>query len=623
MEKSKTKVSLMHSLQLQKKGMQLWYQKEPKIFYYMFFDALLKILMPYILIYFSAQILNELGGMRRPEALFRLVLFTLFIEMTLGILQAIITWQRAKWQNLVSILNDEFYLNKMFEMDYAKFSSARIHRLRAQIKENENWSGLGLLHVLKISEDLFSAVFGIIGGAFLLLGLFRSSIPEEVTAIQWLNHPFFTLLFFIFLLLGILLPPYFMNKSESYWVLLAEESKETNRFGLFFSHYMNLAERGLDVRIYRQDKLSKKYMFDDSVDRNPHSLIARYHKGPMGIYRGLSTITTVLFSGLVYFYVGLKAWAGAFSIGLVTQYISAILALSNYISKLLESLGKTQSNAAFLSKNFELLEEPNEMYQGSLTTEKRSDRKYLITFQRVSFKYPDADTYAIKNLSMQFEIGKRFAIVGENGSGKTTFIKLLCRLYEPTEGVILLNGIDIRKYNYADYLALFSVVFQDFHLFSLTIAQNIASSTNYDEEKVQRCLTEAGLAERLTKTANGIESYLYKDFNRLGIEISGGEAQKIAIARALYKDAPFMILDEPTASLDPIAEEEIYQKFNQMIRDRTAIYISHRLSSCRFCDEILVFNQGELIQRGTHQALVNQKSEKYAELWQAQAQYYQ
>jgi ATP-binding cassette subfamily B protein len=224
---------------------------------------------------------------------------------------------------------------------------------------------------------------------------------------------------------------------------------------------------------------------------------------------------------------------------------------------------------------------------------------------------------------MKFEIGKRLAVVGMNGSGKTTFIKLLCRLYDPTEGEILLNGIDIRKYNYREYMDIFSVVFQDFKLLSLKLGENVAGKIDYDKELVVGCLEKAGFSDRLAEMKNGTDTYLYKDYDsENGVDVSGGEAQKIAIARALYKDAPFIILDEPTAALDPIAEAEIYGKFDEIAGDKTAIYISHRLSSCKFCDEIAVFHEGAVIQQGTHASLVADESGKYYELWHAQAQYY-
>lgn len=173
-----------------------------------------------------------------------------------------------------------------------------------------------------------------------------------------------------------------------------------------------------------------------------------------------------------------------------------------------------------------------------------------------------------------------------------------------------------------EYLSLFSVVFQDFKLFSFSLGQNVAASSDYNSERVRKCLIEAGFGERLKTMPKDIETYLYKDFEKDGLEISGGEAQKIALARALYKDVPFMILDEPTAALDPISEYEIFSKFNEITKEKTAIYISHRLASCRFCEKIAVFDCGKIVQIGSHDALLKQRSGKYYELWHAQAQYY-
>ena len=308
--------------------------------------------------------------------------------------------------------------------------------------------------------------------------------------------------------------------------------------------------------------------------------------------------------------------------GMVTQYVAAATKMTVNVSELIRVYAEMKTNTKFLEEIDTFLDIPNQMYQGSLTTEKRSDRNYQVEFKDVSFRYPGSENWSLRHVNMKFKVGKRLAIVGENGSGKTTFIKLLCRLYDPQEGQILLNGIDIRKYNYRDYMNIFSVVFQDFQLISQPLGANVAGNQEYDPEKVERALEDAGFGERLKTMKNGLETILYKDFAENGVMVSGGEAQKIAIARALYKDAPFIILDEPTAALDPIAEAEIYSKFNDIAGDKTAVYISHRLSSCRFCDEIAVFHEGQVVQQGTHEELLEEGG-KYSELWNAQAQYYQ
>jgi ATP-binding cassette subfamily B protein len=415
----------------------------------------------------------------------------------------------------------------------------------------------------------------------------------------------------------------FANQAGSYFAKYSDNHRLGNRLFGFFGFLGHKTDLAADMRMYRQDRICDRFNRDKDRTFGSNGLFAHLARGPMGLLYAASAAVSVIFTGVVYGFVCLKALAGAFGLGSVTQYVASITKVSGGMSQLIETLGQMCNNAPFLAQVFEYLDIPDNMYQGSLTVEKRSDRKYQVEFRNVSFQYPGSENYALRNVNMKFEIGKRLAVVGMNGSGKTTFIKLLCRLYDPTEGEILLNGIDIRKYNYREYMDIFSVVFQDFKLLSLKLGENVAGRTDYDKARVVDCLKKAGFADRLSTLKDGTETYLYKDYDSdNGVDVSGGEAQKIAIARALYKDAPFIILDEPTAALDPIAEAEIYSKFDEIAGDKTAIYISHRLSSCKFCDEIAVFHEGAVIQQGTHASLVADEDGKYYELWHAQAQYY-
>jgi len=323
---------------------------------------------------------------------------------------------------------------------------------------------------------------------------------------------------------------------------------------------------------------------------------------------------------LIYAFVGINALIGVFAIGGVILYVGFIQRFVTAVRNLTTEISAFCMNETFLNNYLDFYQNMHSTYKGCIATQKSSTHE--IIFHNVSFKYPGAQHYAIKNLSLKLRVGKTLAVVGMNGSGKTTMIKLLCRLYDPTDGKITLNGIDIREYDYNHYMALFAVVFQDFELFSFSLGQNIAASAEYDSKYAEQCLISAGFADRFAEMPKGLETPIYKDFAEDGVEISGGEAQKIALARALYKNAPFVVLDEPTAALDPMAEFELYSRFNTILSGKTAIYISHRLSSCRFCDDIAVFDNGQLIQNGSHNALVSNKKGKYYELWTAQAQYY-
>lgn len=248
---------------------------------------------------------------------------------------------------------------------------------------------------------------------------------------------------------------------------------------------------------------------------------------------------------------------------------------------------------------------------------------YTFEFRNVSFKYDKAESYALKNLNLTLQPGKRLAVVGLNGAGKTTFIKLLLRLYDVTEGEILLNGIDIRRFHREEYYQMFAPVFQNVEIFAFPMCENVSMKRpeETDKELAYTCLKQAGMGEKIASLSQGIDTQMLKVIYDDGVDLSGGEKQKLALAKALYKDSPIIVLDEPTAALDALAEYHLYKNFDEMIGDKTAVYISHRLSSTRFCDDIVMFKAGEMVEHGTHEELLA-KNGAYAEMFEIQAQYY-
>lgn len=594
----------------------------PGVFTSTVFYAIVSALSPYATIWLSAQLINELASTRRTDMLMRWVLLIIAVTALLGLAKSALERWHAARESAYYRQYDQLFSEKFLTMDFADADKQKTRDLFTQIQQSSNWGGWGFNYLDMYVAWLTQALSGLLGAIALTVSLFTQPVPETAGALTVLNHPLFILGLTILLLGVTLLRPFITNKANAGWGALAEESRFGNRvFSHFQYNFYADTERAADVRMYQQINVAEHY--SKSADTfGIGTPFARFMHTTMGGCNALVAGISSLLSGAVSVFVCLKAWAGAFGVGSVTQYVGAVTALSYNVSRLLTTIGHMQTNAGFLKTTYEFLDIPNSMYQGSLTTEKRADRQYEVEFRDVSFKYPGSDVWALRHVNMKFKVGKRLAIVGENGSGKTTFIKLLCRLYDPQEGQILLNGIDIRKYRYDDYMNIFSVVFQDFKLICQPLGANVAGSMEYDRDRAQRALVDAGFSERLATMENGLDTMLYKDLTEDGVDVSGGEAQKIAIARALYKDAPFIILDEPTAALDPIAEAEIYAKFSEISGDRTAIYISHRLSSCKFCDEIAVFHEGAVIQQGTHEALVADEDGKYHALWHAQAQYY-
>lgn len=509
---------------------------------------------------------------------------------------------------------EKVFSDKQMSLDYDDLEDVSIQKQRQEVEENLFMFGNGLAQLVW-GTSVMVKVFINIFVALLMSGtLFISKTGERIV-----DHPIW-----IVAILGCITLCGFSNykatrKENSLFMKWCDNSLWFNRTFMFFGHelYTNL-ERAKDVRIYRQDTLAIKKI----EELEAWGKAEKKNSFHMAFFPSVAGFIVGLGNCACYLFVAIKAFLGAYGVGSVVQYVSVLTRLGDGIRDLMFMVSDNELYCAHLKKMYDYLDIPNHMYQGSLTVEKREDNEYYIEFCNVSFKYPRTENYVLRNVNLKFKIGEKLAVVGMNGSGKTTFIKLLCRLYDPTEGEILLNNVDIRKYDYKEYMSIFSVVFQDFKLFSFGLGQNVSASFHYNEELAKRCLEKAGFYERLQSMKKGLETSIYKDLDEEGVEISGGEAQKIALARALYKNAPFIILDEPTAALDPIAEYEVYSKFNEIVQDKTAIYISHRLSSCRFCDVIAVFDGGQIVQRGVHDRLLQDTHGKYYELWNAQAQYY-
>lgn len=617
----KEKVNMRHAAVMHWRGIKELHKVSPKFFPLLTLHCIVSAITPYVTVFFSARILKELATLRKADTLWQWAMAGVLCVGLTSIAKVLLQRRYSTLFNDLFERKEILFIHKMFALDFSELDKQENHDLRVQIRQNENWSSWGLMKVQKVYESFVTSVIGILSGIVLTVSLFTFPVPESAGWLTALNNPVFILVLAI-LMIGIsILAGKLSAAATKYWSDYAEEATFGNRLFMHFGFIGMDKERGIDIRMNNQQNLIGAYWSTNSVF-GVNGPIGKKAQGKMGIYASLGVCITTLITGFIYVFTCLKAWGGAFDVGSITQYVGAATAMVTNIYVLTGLMGVLETNTSYLEKTFEFLDIPNSMYQGSLTTEKRSDRQYEVEFKDVSFKYPGSDIWALRHVNMKFKVGKRLAIVGENGSGKTTFIKLLCRLYDPQEGQILLNGIDIRKYRYDDYMNIFSVVFQDFQLISQPLGANVAGSMEYDRERVHKALIDAGFGDRLATMEKGLDTMLYKVLSEDGVDVSGGEAQKIAIARALYKDAPFIVLDEPTAALDPIAEAEIYSKFNDIVGDKTAIYISHRLSSCKFCDEIAVFHEGAIIQQGSHAELAADENGKYHELWCAQAQYY-
>lgn len=304
-------------------------------------------------------------------------------------------------------------------------------------------------------------------------------------------------------------------------------------------------------------------------------------------------------------------------------YFTAVSGAAWWISDLLGNFTTLHRQSLDISTVREFLEYPEPYkFDSGLPIQAKQGKPYELRLENVTFCYPNSEKKVLENFSLTVHAGEKLAVVGLNGAGKTTLVMLLCGLLDPTEGKVTLNGVDIREYNRRDYYKLFSAVFQKFTVLAASVAENVSQShEQIDLEKVKSCIAKAGLCDKIESLPNGFDTMLNREIFEDATEFSGGELQRLMLARALYKDAPFMILDEPTAALDPIAESEIYEKYNEMTYGKSAVFISHRLASTRFCDRIILIENGTVSESGTHRELM-EKQGRYAELFAVQSKYY-
>lgn len=373
---------------------------------------------------------------------------------------------------------------------------------------------------------------------------------------------------------------------------------------------------GKDIRLYESaDMMCKKAeRFSDMQSREWVDRDTKTCKNSW-----VMDIVNSLRDGISYFYIGFLALTRAITIGDFSMCTGGASTFYWSLNRIITGVQDISKRCSYAHKYIEFMEYPAAMVKGDKPVQRG---EHVIEFVNVGFKYPRSENYVLKNINLKIASGEHLSIVGLNGAGKTTFIKLLCRLYDVTEGEILIDGVNIKEYSEDEYRRLFAVVFQDFQLFAFSLRENIALCGVADDDRINEVLKQSGLYSDAQELEHGLDTTLFKSFDEKGTELSGGQKQKTAISRALYKDAPIVILDEPTAALDPVAEYDIYRQFNTLVGGKTAIYISHRLSSCKFCDRIAVFAEDTVKEYGTHDELADIPDGIYSEMFAAQAQYY-
>ena len=578
-------------------------------------QAVIDSIKPFINIYFSARLITLLTQKADTSVIITNIALVLGINVVIFFLASFLNNYNENHRMMLLDLENKKVEEKLYNADYALLNDSEFKELLHRHEEagKSRWARLPyfMWTTLQFTRGVLTTIISFI----IIIPLLKVGFVR--TGNTFFERPLFivTIVAAIAVMAGVIL--IVASKINKSYLEANEKYAELDRIFYSFIDILGDYKTGKEIRLYKEQNLidnitTQKILTDGEITLRKISM--RTAKSSSFI-----AILGALVGFGVYLFIGVKGLFGLFGIGSLVLYCGSFMQIISGIMMFANTLGKLKEILPLARDYFKILEAESTMIYGNRELDLTNG--FEIEFNNVSFKYPKSDIYALKQINLKISNGEKLAVVGRNGSGKTTFIKLLCRLYDVDEGEILINGINIKEYTRDSLNKLYSIVFQDYKILSLTVADNISANDECDKDMLNSALDKANIKDRIEAMPQKEKTYLYKDLDNSGVEISGGEAQKLALARALYKNSPIVILDEPTAALDPIAENEIYSRFNSFVENKTAIYISHRLSSCAFCDRIAVFDNAELVETGTHNELISANG-RYAELWNTQASYY-
>lgn len=570
--------------------------------------SILNAIIPFGAIIISGNVIDRMVNKSNYKEIIMFAILGCFIVLVIYLTQNILHKLCEVKKNICVRKYDTLIAKQTVNIKYEYLEGEEVQALRARIREDNNW-GYGLYGMFTLIEEFMQRLCAMIVSVFVLVPLLFSG--WMITAA--------CLIFFVVIFLALVLLLKIRKKAYEQQMKSMGEIEKTNRLIAFFTNDISY-KSGKDIRLYQvQNLINSKGAESYFIAKKE---ISKNIGNRMGKSDGFSGFIIGISEGIAYLLVAYQALLDIISVGQIVTYAGVINQFTSALSYLVININEIIVHTNRFLSTFEYLNIPIEQDSGKKRIDAEGETINTIEFRDVSFAYPNSDRLVLKNINMTIKGGEQLAVVGMNGSGKTTFIKLLCRLYKPTSGKILLNGIDINDIEINRYLKMLSVVFQDFSLFAIPIVDNICIGNNVNRDRVHEIMEQVGLTERIKKEKDGVNTPIFHELYENGIELSGGEAQKLALARAIYKNSPLLILDEPTAALDPLSEADLYNKFSDIAKGKTAIFISHRLASCKFCDSIAVFDNGNFIQFGSHETLMKSVEGKYYMLWNAQAEYY-
>ena len=578
-------------------------------------ETILKSLLPFLNFFFSMIIINELTGECREAYLFQYAIYAVVSNGLISFISCFLSNNVKIETDELKILFDKKYTTHIMNLPFDKIESNEVKELQRVLEQACRVNG-GIYNIINSISILLISFVSIVISFISFIKIFADYSNTKNDSLWTGPVPIILLLIVSITLITI---SFFIKiKENDKIVQLNMEFNRGNGGAFGFMEIISENSFGKDARIYGMHSFLGRYfekLWSSSIGYKVLIQMGR-QKAKLPC---ITVVVDAVIEFLIYAIVGAKASSGEIEAGAVVLYVGSIHIFIKSIADFVYALGVLVEKTEILNPYISILNYEEEILVGDKLDQ---NEEKTIQFENVSFKYPGTDVFVLKNINLIIHPGEKIAIVGQNGSGKTTLIKLLCGLYRPTEGRILLNGRDIQQYDVNEYRQMLGVVFQDFQLFSFTLEKAIAANKIVNKERIMKVLNQTGIDSWCLSLQNQLCTYIHHDFEENGVEPSGGELQKLAIARAIYNESEYLILDEPTAALDPRSEMEIYKLINNKIENKTIIYISHRLASCSFSKRILVLSEGSLVQDGVHSDLLIQDG-VYKELWSAQAEMFQ